>query len=329
MSDGGGPVRIEADDPDGRIDVYVDDRHFTTYRYDDPHVAKPVLFPITAPSGAPITRGYPIAPRPEDRRDHPHQVGHWFTHGNVNGYDFWNNSPAVPDERRDELGSIRHRAVTEVAGGDRTGRFGVACEWLRPDESILAEERTTFTVRARADARSIDRETTLSAIDRPITFADDKEGLCGIRVARALERPVEEELVFVDTAGEETVVTPTGDHAVTGRYRTPAGEADEDAWGNRTSWMALTGRLADESVTVAIFDHPENPGAPTYWMARPYGLFAANPFGPAAFEEDVDPLDFTIEAGETATFRYRLLVGSGDRSRAALAGEFERFAGDR
>ena len=328
MSNECGSVRIEADEPAGQIGIYVDDKLCTAYQYGDPNVAKPVLFPINAPSGAPITRGYPIDPRPNDRLDHPHQVGHWFTHGNVNGVDFWNNSPTVPDERRDELGTIRHRDVTDVSHGEHSGTLGVHCEWLEPDDTVLADERTRFTVHARADARIIDRTTSLTARETPVTFSDDKEGLCGIRVARVLELPVEEELVFVDTAGEETVVAPTGEHEVTGRYHTRNGEADTDAWGTRTPWMALSGDLEGETITIGIFDHPANPGAPTYWMARPYGLFAANPFGPAAFEEDAEPLDFTIKAGETATFRYRIFVGSGDWSRAALAGEFERFIGD-
>ena len=32
-------------------------------------------------------------------------------------------------------------------------------------------------------------------------------------------------------------------------------------------------------MTIAIFDHPGNVNYPTYWHARGYGLFAANPLG--------------------------------------------------
>jgi hypothetical protein len=59
-------------------------------------------------------------------------------------------------------------------------------------------------------------------------------------------------------------------------------------------------------VTVAIFDHPGNVGYPTYWHARGYGLFAANPLGRHMFDATQPPLDYTLEKGQTTTFRYRL-----------------------
>ena len=33
-------------------------------------------------------------------------------------------------------------------------------------------------------------------------------------------------------------------------------------------------------------DHPQNPGFPTYWHARGYGLFAANPLGQKIFQRE-------------------------------------------
>ena len=45
--------------------------------------------------------------------------------------------------------------------------------------------------------------------------------------------------------------------------------------------MVLAHRPRDDghTVTIAIFDHPGESGYPTYWHARGYGLFAANPLG--------------------------------------------------
>jgi hypothetical protein len=47
---------------------------------------------------------------------------------------------------------------------------------------------------------------------------------------------------------------------------------------------------------------------PTYWHARGYGLFAANPLGPKAFTEGRETMNFTLEPGQAATFRYRIVV---------------------
>ncbi|MFB6173643.1 MAG: PmoA family protein [Halobacteriales archaeon] len=302
------------------VAVRVGGEPFTAYRHGDPELAKPVLFPVVAPSGDPVTRGYPLDPRPEDRRDHPHQVGVWLAYGDVNGIDFWNASDETP-AWRDDVGTIAHRGIEGVESGD--GAFAVRCVWERPDGSALLEEATRYAVRARPGVRVIDRATALTAVDGPVTFGDDKEGLFGLRVARRLERPVEEDLVFTDTAGEETVVRATGDHEVTGTYRSSAGGTE---WGSRAAWMALSGALSGGEVTVAILDHPGNPGFPTRWMARPYGLFAANPLGRAAFAPDAEPRSFAVSPDGSATFRYRLFVAEGVTSRERLDAEHDRFA---
>jgi hypothetical protein len=57
-----------------------------------------------------------------------------------------------------------------------------------------------------------------------------------------------------------------------------------------------------------MLDHPGNPGFPTYWHARGYGLFAANPLGQAIFSEGKEKLGFSIAAGESHLFRYRILL---------------------
>jgi hypothetical protein len=85
--------------------------------------------------------------------------------------------------------------------------------------------------------------------------------------------------------------------------------------------MALAGRVGDEDVVLLMVDHPKNPGYPTYWHARGYGLFAANPLGQAAFSNGQQTLNFTLASGATATFRYllRVLPGPFSRERAEQA----------
>src|SRR5262245_7424329 len=96
---GGTPLRATVTRNDGarRVDVLIGGAPFTSYIYDG-RVKKPVLFPLRAASGALVTRGFPLEPRAGERTDHPHQVGAWFTYGDVNGVDFWGYSDATPRE---------------------------------------------------------------------------------------------------------------------------------------------------------------------------------------------------------------------------------------
>jgi hypothetical protein len=81
-------------------------------------------------------------------------------------------------------------------------------------------------------------------------------------------------------------------------------------------------------VAIAILDHPENPGYPTYWHARGYGLFAANPLGRSIFDTKQPAFNFTLEKGQTATFRYRVMLISHEASPEQLNLEAERFAAE-
>ena len=93
-----------------KVEVRYDGKLFTAYCYFD-STEKPVLFPIKTTSGVTVTRGYPVAPRPGERTDHPHHLGLWLNYESVNGLDFWNNSDAISAEKKPRYGSIRHVKV--------------------------------------------------------------------------------------------------------------------------------------------------------------------------------------------------------------------------
>lgn len=303
-------VSFEVREAEQRVDVLVDGQPFTSYVYPDA-LKKPVLYPLRMASGTVVTRGYPLDPRPGERADHPHQVGLWFNYGDVNGLDFWNNSDAVPPEHASRMGTIRHRAVRSAEGGVGTGTLDVTMDWLRPDGTPLLREDTRFVFHAALDYRAVDRITTLTALHERVTFDDNKEGLLGLRVARALEHP------SADSAQAGR----------TGRYTSRTGETGDGVWGTRSAWAMLTGIVDGEPVTVAILDHPKNPGFPTYWHARGYGLFAANPLGQAVFSDGAEALHFALEAGASVTFRHRVLLRSGTATPEQLEADYQAFAG--
>ena len=107
--------------------------------------------------------------------------------------------------------------------------------------------------------------------------------MLGLRVARALEQPADKPEVFSDATGKPTAVPVLDNTGVTGLFTSSEGLKGDAVWGTRARWMALSGHVGDEGVVLLLLDHPKNPGYPTHWHARGYGLFAANPFGPKAF----------------------------------------------
>lgn len=294
---------------ENRVEVWIDSQLITSYIYPST-IAKPVLNPLKTLSGKVLTRSYPLDTVPGERIDHPHHIGAWFNYGDVNGLDFWNNSDAIAEDVKDQYGSIFHKEITNIENGDESGILEVVCEWKAPDGTILLNETSKFVFSTIENAIIIDRYTTLKALDTKVSFKDNKEGMIGIRVARALELPSNKPDIFLDAHGNPTETKVLDNTGVTGNYLSSEGVEGEAAWGTRARWMELYGTMDDEKVALVIFDHPQNVGYPTYWHARGYGLFAANPLGQSIFSNGENVLDFKLAANEAVTFKYRILIHS-------------------
>jgi hypothetical protein len=323
--DRGPRIEVLKDEANRRVDVRVDGQPFTAYIWPDT-LKKPVLYPIRTAKGTVVTRGFPLEPRPGERVDHPHHVGLWFNYGDVNGVDFWNNAEGLPADRVPHMGTIRHRAIERAQGGDGQAELDVASDWLMPDGSVVVKEKTHYLFRAGADWRSIDRITTLTAGDKPVSFKDNKEGVLGLRVARALEEPSDKPEVFTDAQGRTTDVPTLDNKGVNGVYLSSEGKKGGAVWGTRGRWTVLQGTVEGEPVTLGILDHPGNPGFPTYWHARGYGLFAANPLGQAALSDGKERLDFALAPKASTTFRHRILIASGTLTPEQVEARYQEFA---
>ncbi|MDQ3685691.1 MAG: PmoA family protein [Acidobacteriota bacterium] len=308
-------VTVVANEAARRVDVSIDGQPFTSYIWPD-SLKKPVLYPLRTATGTPVTRGYPLDPRPGERVDHPHHVGLWFNYGSVNGVDFWNNSTSLKPDAAAKMGAVAHRRIVSTKNGKDSGELEVESDWIMPDGKPVLRETTRFVFHHAANMRSVDRITKLTALDQRVVFKDNKEGVLGLRVARGLEHPSKEKLVFTDASGKPTDVPAMNNEGVSGMYRSSEGKTGDDVWGTRGRWVTLSGKVSGEDVVVAMLDHPQNPGYPTYWHARGYGLFAANPLGQKVFSTDkkeatVSELNFTLEPKQSTTFRHRLLIMSG------------------
>jgi Methane oxygenase PmoA len=302
-------IRVVANEGQRRVDVLIDGQPFTAYVWPE-RLAKPVLYPLRTAKGTVVTRGFPLDPRSGERVDHPHHAGLWFNYGNVNGFDFWNNSEAIKSQDVPKMGSIRHRAITLTKNGHDQGELEIDADWIGGKQQLILKEHTRFVFRGGPNFRSIDRITTLQAVGERVVFNDDKEGVLGVRVTRALEAPSDKPEVFTDASGRPTTVAKLDNVGVNGVYLTSEGKRGDATWGTRGRWCNLSGAVGNEPVTITIFDNPANPGFPTYWHARGYGLFAANPLGQKIFSNGKQELNFSLAPNQSVTFRYRVLISS-------------------
>src|ERR1700683_305078 len=115
-------VQVASDEAHRRVDITIDGKPFTSYIWPT-SLKKPVLYPLITDEGVTVTRGYPLEPRPGERVDHPHHAGLWFNYGNVNGYDFWNNSDAIKPEGRSKMGTIYHTKIVSTKSGRDSGEL--------------------------------------------------------------------------------------------------------------------------------------------------------------------------------------------------------------
>ena len=162
----------------------------------------------------------------------------------------------------------------------------------------------TFTTDRKR--RAVEFDIRLSPIEGPVVFGDTKEGTFAIRMHPQLRL-------------EGPVATATA--------RNSEGVEGRDVWGKRARWIAYSGSVEGEAVTVVMMDHPSNLRHPTWWHARDYGLCAANPFGARAFEgKQGDSGDFTLEADGQLRMRYRILLMPGGIDVATIEADFASFA---
>ncbi len=294
---------------DKRISVFIGNSLFTQFVYPD-SLEKPVLYPIYDAGNAIVTRGFPMHPRPGEPTDHPHHLGLWMNYENVNGLDFWNNSYAIPPDKKSQYGWIKTDSILEMTGGE-TGVLRYRANWVNHQDQVLMQEITQYEFSGFPGLRIIDRITDLKAVTN-ILFTDAKDGMLGLRLTHELQMGTAGDQQFKDNKGNITTVKK--DTIARGNYLTSEGKQGDSVWSSRAVWCKVYGRIGNDSVSITIFDHPANPGYPTFWHARGYGLFAANPLGKKIFTKGESQMNLALIAGESIRFRYRILIQNGKKT---------------
>ena len=284
-----------------------------------PNVAKPYFWPLLAPNGEPITRGWPLVNEPGAQTDHVHQKSAWFCYGDVipegvelkqkvrgvEGVDFWSEAKGH--------GTIVCTDVGGILQDKNHARALTRNEWRTADGVKILDERRAIHFYNFGDARLFVLDIDLFASAVPITFGDTKEGALGVRVRTSL----------TEDKGKGKLTNAEGK---TGEGKN--GNRDKTGcWGLVSKWCDDSGPAGRTTAGVALFADPTNPYA-TAWHARGYGLLAANPFGRAksgfpAMKGNKELVK--LAKGDHLKLRYGIFLHLGDVKEGKAAEYYDRF----
>lgn len=300
---------VSFEEKSDRVSVNINGSLFTEYHHGDAsHV---YYYPVIGPGGAKMTRSYPMEKVEGEAQDHPHHRSLWFSHGDVNGVDFWAETASSGGKPpKQPLGAIEHVKVLAMEAGKEVGTLKTSQKWVAPDGTVPVTSVQVLRVHAGPETeRMLDFEVTLTAGDKDAVFGETKEGTAAMRIAESMrfKQP--------KAKGE-------------GHLLNDSGVNDEKIWGMHSKWVTMAGPIAGKPYAITFMDHPSNLRHPTRWHARDYGLFAANPF----CEYDMDKTqpkgagDYTLKAGQSITLKYRILITQGDESAAKQEARFKEYA---
>jgi hypothetical protein len=277
------------------VKVEIDGKEFTTYHFlkgDDAAFHRPFCYPVLAADGQAVTSDQVVT----NPKEHPHHRSVWVAQGHVNGVDHWSHAKGA--------GIQRHIKFDKVAGDTIVEELEWSGKTLEAPP-VLKETRTLRFFELPDKTRGIDLTVVFTPANGDVTFGDTKEaGIAAVRVHPEIgnneKGDKHRDAVLTNSKGA------TGEKAV---------------WGKPADWCDESGKINGKPYGIAIFDHPDNPRHPTTWHTREYGLHAANIFGLHDFDPKHVPKgagDLKLPAGETMTFKYRILFHLGDAASAKL-----------
>ncbi len=224
--------------------------------------------------------------------DHLHHHALMFACA-VNNVDFWGEAPGPADGHFERLpGKQRHQRFDAVfmfgPAGHHWSHYGESLLWVsQPDSGPLLMEQRTITVGRVGDpaATFLTWKSRLSVPqegDSVVLSGSHYHGL-GLRFIRSMD--------------------------ATGEFRNPDNAPGVVFRGaerlTRSWWCAYTAQADGKTVTVAMFDHPDNPRHPATWftMAKPFAYLSAT------LRLHEEPLKLLF--GKPLTLRYGVALWDG------------------
>ncbi|WP_442505636.1 PmoA family protein [Novipirellula sp. SH528] len=204
---------------------------------------RPFFFPLTGPSGIPLTRmGHPGAP------DHDHHRSVWFAHHMVDGESFWSDTAGT---------KIRQTQWVAYDDGDDEARMAVRLEWLSGADSkpLIKQDLYVAVAPAPNAGLFVELQTSLRSVADTLELGKTNFGLLAVRVAKAISARF-------------------GDGVITGAN---GKQGEKDLFGLPSPWIDYSGSI-DKGVVEGItyFDHSSNSRFPSKWHVRADGWMGAS-----------------------------------------------------
>lgn len=277
---------------DGKtISIQLDDSRAIVYRHGEVP-AKPYVAELRTPGGAQVLLDAPA--------DHPHHHGLMLAFG-VDGVNFWAEGAGKGRQENVELGGVEGTAVDSRF----SAALGQKLAWKEPSESktLLVEERSIrLDQPAGANYRLVTWSSRLAlpqGKDKAVLGGSHYFGL-GLRFIPAFDGGK-----FFNSEGNLGEI-------VRGEERLGAAR-----------WCAATATVEGRPVTVAMFDHPDNPRHPArfFTMAKPFAYLSAT------LNVWKMPLEVTPE--KPLELRYGVLLADGELTAEMIDAIYQPWASTR
>ncbi len=269
---------------DQTVSVFLGEEELLRYQY-APQPLKPYVYAWRTPGGRQMLRDAPA--------DHLHHHGLMFAIGAA-GVNFWEEAAQAGKQ----VPVAGPELVTKSINGRRTATIRQKLQWQNAEGTTLMVESRQLILRPNAvpNASLIEWRTRLEPAQghTPLELWGRNYFGLGLRMVASMDQQ--------------------------GEFRNAAGEPGRGAQGSqqimRGAWCAYTAAVEDHPVTIAMFDHPENP-RPASWftMTAPFAYLSAT--------LGLDQESWTLSEGQVLELRYAVLAWDGRVSEEEIAAAYE------
>lgn len=268
-------------------------KHLPVFKYkygDVPY--KPYVEQLYSPAGTAVLRD-----APHDHLHH-HALMYAIT---VDGVNFWEEAKAPGLQKTVSVSSVSSKTVDSRI----TGGFEQKLDWINPrtGKVLLSEHRQiSASCGLIPDATLLTwntRLTTPSGKDKAALTGSHYHGL-GMRFVESMD----ENGRFFNSAGAKGKVYRGSERLL------------------RADWCAYTAQANGKTITIAMFDHPDNARHPAVWfvMDKPFSYMSAT--------MNLHEEPFELRAGEPLALTYGAVLWDGETNPREIARGYEKWLKD-
>lgn len=272
---------------------------------------------VIGPGGLKMTRAYPMQTLEGETHDHPHHRSIWFGHQGTDGFDSWHERQTMverskkrgEEDLRNRLASLAstvHRRFISVKAARDSATIISENDYVGSDGRKLLSDLRTIVFRAGKSARTIDFDIKLIASYGDSTLTDKKDAGFSLRIPTSMD---------VDRDKGGTILNSNG-------------LKDKAAWGKRAAWVAYSGPVKGETMSIIMLNHPASFRHPTPWHVRTYGLLTANPFGLKSLDKSAKDGSILLRKGESLTLRHRVILRKGRARASTIEADFAAYSSE-